>query len=79
MWPGTIAHAAFNNLASTFDSLSDQSSLTTMAHLVGEGGVLMAAGAVVLAAWAVWRMRAHRRSLQPATAASVGRELSPIR
>jgi membrane protease YdiL (CAAX protease family) len=81
VWPCALAHAAFNNLASAFDSLSDQSSPTTMAYLVGEGGVLMAAGAVVLAAWAVWRMRVHRRSLSPAAVAAVIPDLrrSPAR
>jgi uncharacterized protein len=63
VWPGTIAHSAFNNLASMFDGLTDQSNPELAAYLVGEGGVLMAAGSVVLAAWAVWRMRTQGRSL----------------
>jgi uncharacterized protein len=67
VWPGTIAHAAFNYVGGAFDGLTDQSTPTTAAYLVGEGGILTAAGSVVLAAWAAWRMRAYRRSLRPAT------------
>ena len=70
LWPGTLAHAAFNNLASVFDGLTDQSTPDLAAYLVGEGGVLMAGRSVVLAAWAVWRLRASSRSLQLAAAAS---------
>jgi membrane protease YdiL (CAAX protease family) len=58
VWPGTIAHAAFNALSSAFAGLSDPSSPVTAAYLMGEGGVLMAAGSLVIAAWAVWRLRA---------------------
>jgi membrane protease YdiL (CAAX protease family) len=67
LWPGTLAHAAFNYVGAAFDGLTDQSTPTTAAYLVGEGGILTAAGSVVLATWAAWRMRAYRRSLRPAT------------
>jgi membrane protease YdiL (CAAX protease family) len=80
VWPGTIAHAAFNNVAAAFDGLTDQSTPDVAAYLVGEGGVLMAAGAAVLAAWAAWRMRAYRRLPRPAAAASASPGLrgSPV-
>jgi membrane protease YdiL (CAAX protease family) len=80
VWPGTIAHAAFNTMASAFAGLTDPSTPEKQAYLVGEGGILMAAGALVLAAWSVKRMYAATHPLDvapPAVEAGAAGEYAP--
>ena len=62
VWPPTIAHAAFNTFAGAFGALTAPADPATVAHLVGEGGLLTAIGSALLAVWAVWRLRAYNRA-----------------
>ncbi len=78
VWPGTVAHSAFNSLSSAFTGLTDQSTPELAADLVGEGGVLMATGSVVLATWALWRMRSVKPAARPASGPCCETTRSPL-
>jgi membrane protease YdiL (CAAX protease family) len=79
VWPASLAHSAHNTVWSLFLSLTYTTTSISAAYIVGEGGILVALGYLVVALWVVYRERRSRpESIQPQTAPVSATTITPV-
>jgi uncharacterized protein len=73
VWPASLAHATHNAVWGLFQTITITTASLSAAYFVGEGGLLVALGYVLVATWVVmWarrnRVRVQQPAITPATA-----------